>query len=94
MRRGGPNARKVVARPPNPGHPSRRRLPRQAFEVQRYRLKILCALRIVTVTGWGREADREKTRAASFDGHLVNPPGLAELQAVLAVRAAPQDVNI
>lgn len=75
----------------DPGHPSQRRLPRRAFEVQRYRLKILCVLRIVAGTGWGQEADREKTRAASFDGHLVNPPGLADPQ---AVRAAPQDVNI
>lgn len=51
-------------------------------------------LRIVAVTSWGQQADRDKTRAASFDGHLGNPPGLAELQAVLAVRAAPLDVNI
>lgn len=51
-------------------------------------------LRIVAVTGWGQQADREKTRAASFDGQLGNPPGLAERQAVLAVQAAPLDINI
>src|SRR5690606_10551318 len=30
-------------------------------------------IRIVALTGWGQDADREKTAAAGFDGHLVKP---------------------
>ncbi|NML43294.1 PAS domain-containing protein [Ramlibacter sp. G-1-2-2] len=46
------------------------------------------AMQIVALTGWGQESDRQKTRAASFDGHLAKPPSSADLQAVLA--AAPR----
>ena len=56
-------------------------------------MKNLYALRIMAVTGWGQEADREKTRASVLEGHLANTPGLEELQAMLAVRATPQDFN-
>jgi CheY-like chemotaxis protein len=38
---------------------------------------------IVALTGWGREADRERTSAAGFDYHLVKPVGSAQLDAVL-----------
>jgi CheY-like chemotaxis protein len=41
-------------------------------------------LRIVALTGWGQDADRQRTAAASFDGHLLKPPSAAELQAVLS----------
>ena len=37
------------------------------------------ALRIIAVTGWGQEADREKSRAAGFDVHLVKPVDPKEL---------------
>jgi CheY-like chemotaxis protein len=30
-------------------------------------------MRIIAVTGWGQESDRERTRAAGFDEHLVKP---------------------
>ncbi|HVY83362.1 MAG TPA: PAS domain S-box protein [Steroidobacteraceae bacterium] len=30
-------------------------------------------LRIIALTGWGQESDRERTRAAGFDEHLVKP---------------------
>jgi CheY-like chemotaxis protein len=30
-------------------------------------------LRIIALTGWGQESDRERTREAGFDDHLVKP---------------------
>ena len=38
------------------------------------------ALRLVAVTGYGQESDREKSRRAGFDAHLVKP---LELDAIL-----------
>ena len=37
---------------------------------------------IVALTGWGQEQDRQRTRAAGFDDHLVKP---AELEALTAL---------
>ena len=46
-------------------------------------------LAIVALTGWGQENDRERSREAGCDGHLVKPVGLAELQRMVAdVRSA------
>jgi CheY-like chemotaxis protein/nitrogen-specific signal transduction histidine kinase len=45
-------------------------------------------MQIVAVTGWGQDADRQRTSAASFDGHLAKPPSPAELQAALAAARA------
>ena len=42
------------------------------------------AFRLVAVTGWGQEEDRQRAREAGFDGHLVKPVGVAELKAVLS----------
>jgi len=42
-------------------------------------------LRIVALTGWGAEEDREKTRAAGFDHHLVKPVTAAKLREALDV---------
>jgi CheY-like chemotaxis protein len=39
---------------------------------------------IIALTGWGQEADRERSREAGCDGHLVKPVGLAELERLLA----------
>ena len=39
---------------------------------------------IVALTGWGQENDRERSREAGCDGHLVKPVGLADLVRVLA----------
>lgn len=44
--------------------------------------------RLVALTGWGQASDRERTRAAGFDRHLVKPVELHELLALLA--AVPQ----
>ncbi len=41
-------------------------------------------VRIVALTGWGQQADRERTRAAGFDHHLTKPVDLAALATWLA----------
>lgn len=38
---------------------------------------------LVAVTGWGQEADRLESKQAGFDGHLVKPVDLAELENLL-----------
>ncbi|HUQ24356.1 MAG TPA: PAS domain S-box protein [Burkholderiales bacterium] len=51
------------------------------YEVAR-RLRRLSAsrpLRIVAVTGWGQDADRQRSREAGFDLHLVKPVDTTEL---------------
>ena len=40
-------------------------------------------LRLVAVTGWGQEEDRNRSRAAGFDDHLAKPVELVALQAIL-----------
>lgn len=39
---------------------------------------------IVAVTGWGQEADRERTHAAGMDQHLVKPVSVEALQSALS----------
>lgn len=39
---------------------------------------------IVAVTGWGQEGDRENSKNAGCDAHLVKPVDLADLQLLLA----------
>jgi signal transduction histidine kinase/CheY-like chemotaxis protein len=38
---------------------------------------------LVALTGWGQDADRERSRAAGFDLHLVKPVGVDELRMAL-----------
>jgi CheY-like chemotaxis protein len=40
-------------------------------------------VRIVALTGWGQERDRERTREAGMDAHLVKPVSPVELASVL-----------
>jgi PAS domain S-box-containing protein len=41
-------------------------------------------LKLVALTGWGQEEDRQKTREAGFDHHLVKPADIAKLKELLA----------
>jgi signal transduction histidine kinase len=45
------------------------------------------ALGIVAVTGWGQPEDRERTRAAGFDEHLVKPPQMDAIRRLCAAAA-------
>ncbi|WP_162136206.1 PAS domain S-box protein [Zavarzinella formosa] len=38
---------------------------------------------IIALTGWGQEADRERSRKAGCDGHLVKPVDLSDLERLL-----------
>lgn len=50
----------------------------------------LSAARIVALTGWGTQRDREKTAAAGFDAHLTKPVAPDALLALLDRWLAPQ----
>jgi two-component system, chemotaxis family, CheB/CheR fusion protein len=39
---------------------------------------------LAAITGWGQDEDRQRTRAAGFDAHLVKPVGGKELEAVIS----------
>ena len=39
---------------------------------------------IVALTGWGQAEDREKSRNAGFDGHMIKPVDFAALTKLLA----------
>jgi CheY-like chemotaxis protein len=39
---------------------------------------------IIALTGWGQEGDKERSREAGCDGHLVKPVNLSELEKLLA----------
>jgi PAS domain S-box-containing protein len=43
-------------------------------------------LRVIAVTGWGQEADRQRTREAGFDLHLVKPVDPQDLARILSSR--------
>ena len=38
---------------------------------------------IIALTGWGQEHDREQSRAAGCNGHLVKPVSLPDLQKLM-----------
>jgi CheY-like chemotaxis protein len=42
------------------------------------------AIKLVALTGWGQQSDRERSREAGFDLHLVKPLSLRALQEALA----------
>jgi CheY-like chemotaxis protein len=43
----------------------------------------LDGLRLIALTGWGQEADRERTSAGGFDHHLIKPVDINVLQTLL-----------
>jgi CheY-like chemotaxis protein len=38
---------------------------------------------LIALTGWGQTEDRERTRTAGFDHHLVKPADITALQSLL-----------
>jgi CheY-like chemotaxis protein len=40
-------------------------------------------LRLIALTGWGQEEDRQRTRAEGFDHHLIKPVDINLLHALL-----------
>ena len=40
-------------------------------------------IRLIAITGYGQESDRQRSREAGFDSHLVKPVGLQQLGALL-----------
>lgn len=42
------------------------------------------AIKIIALTGWGQSHDRERSREAGCDGHLVKPVNLVDLDKMLA----------
>jgi CheY-like chemotaxis protein len=48
------------------------------------------AIRLIAITGYGQEADRERSRDAGFDAHLVKPVDLDQLGALITELAPGQ----
>jgi CheY-like chemotaxis protein len=46
-------------------------------------------MRLIAMTGWGQEADRQRTREAGFDLHLVKPATSEEIAYSLMATALP-----
>lgn len=42
------------------------------------------AIRLIALTGYGQADDRQRARAAGFDGHLVKPVSLSALEQAMA----------
>jgi CheY-like chemotaxis protein len=40
-------------------------------------------LLVIALTGWGQAQDRTRSKAAGFDHHIVKPPDIAKLRAIL-----------
>jgi PAS domain S-box-containing protein len=70
-------------------------MPRMSgFETAR-RMRALpagAAMRLVAITGWGQERDRERTLEAGFDAHFVKPVDLETLRAFLR-SAEPRETS-
>ena len=47
---------------------------------------------LIALTGWGQLDDRERSKRAGFDHHLVKPPDIDRLRSILAARMASTSV--
>ncbi len=66
-------------------------LPQMSGHMLAERLRAMPALdglRLIALTGYGQPEDRERSRAAGFDAHLVKPVDLAALERALAASAS------
>jgi CheY-like chemotaxis protein/two-component sensor histidine kinase len=52
------------------------------------------ATKIIAITGWGQQADRERTREAGVDLHLVKPVDPTQLLAILAKLSPPCAIEV
>jgi CheY-like chemotaxis protein len=46
-------------------------------------------VRLIAMTGYGQEADRQRSQGAGFDHHLVKPVDPARLQELLGTLGQP-----
>ncbi|TBR08179.1 MAG: response regulator, partial [Lysobacter sp.] len=44
----------------------------------------LAGMRLVALTGWGRDEDRERSRAAGFEHHLTKPIDMGTVLSLVA----------
>ena len=51
------------------------------------RIPGLSSIALIAVTGSGQAADRERTRAAGFERHLVKPVDIRSAEAAVRVRS-------
>lgn len=61
------------------------------YEVARHLRRESCGADalIVALSGYGQEEDRQQSRAAGFDGHMVKPVDVAELRTLLGTKLSP-----
>jgi PAS domain S-box-containing protein len=52
------------------------------------------AISIVALTGWGQESDRQRSREAGCDSHLVKPVHLADLEGLMARLAGKEESGL
>jgi PAS domain S-box-containing protein len=52
------------------------------------------SLVLVALTGWGQDEDRQKSREAGFDGHMVKPVDTAALTKLLAELPSARDIRL
>jgi len=52
------------------------------------------SLVLVALTGWGQDEDRQKSREAGFDGHMVKPVDTAALTKLLAEFPSARDIRL
>jgi len=58
---------------------------RDGYEIARHlrASNAVPGMRLIALTGYGREEDRERARAAGFDDHLLKPANMEALRQLL-----------